>query len=332
MGLIPLAEVESLLVCPRCRSALMADPPGRRCASPGCPLSAPRSFAAAGRWPVLVDFEHSILTPGDLLAAPDGAAPQRRRWSIERVPRRLRWWWKPPNLVAARNIQKLLELLPGDAPLLLVIGGGTVGNGVEAIYGDARVRLVAFDIYASPLTQLIADAHQIPLADGSVDAVLIQAVLEHVLDPGRVVAEIHRVLRPAGLVYAETPFLQPVHAGPYDFGRFTASGHRWLFRAFEELSAGAVAGPGTQLLTSADHVVRGLVRSELAGKLARAALWWLRLLDRLIPDAYATDDASAYYFLGRRAEQDLSPHAIVGYYRGAQRGGAATTSSPRRRC
>jgi ubiquinone/menaquinone biosynthesis C-methylase UbiE len=319
MGLIPLAEVEPLLVCPRCRSALVADPPGRRCASPDCALSAPRSFPAAGRWPVLVDFEHSILVPGDLPAAPGEGAPPRRRWSIERVPRRLRRWWKPPNVVAAHNIQKLLQLVPGDAPLLLVIGGGTVGNGVEAIYADARGRVVAFDINPSPLTQLIADAHQIPLADGSVDAVVIQAVLEHVLEPGRVVCEIHRVLRTGGLVYAETPFLQPVHAGPYDFTRFTASGHRYLFRAFHEIAAGPVAGAGTQLLTSLDHVIRGLLRSELAGKLARAAFFWLRHLDRAIPAAYAMDDASAYYFLGRRADDELSPESIAAYYRGAQR-------------
>jgi len=82
------------------------------------------------------------------------------------------------------------------------------------------------------------------LASASVDGVLIQAVLEHVLDPAQVVGEIHRVLRPDGLVYAETPFLQQVHAGPNDFTRFTSSGHRYLFRAFAEIAAGPVAGPG----------------------------------------------------------------------------------------
>jgi hypothetical protein len=119
-------------------------------------------------------------------------------------------------------------------------------------------------------------------------------------------------------VYAETPFLQQVHAGPYDFSRFTSSGHRYLFRAFEEIAAGPVAGPGTQLLWSVDHLVRGLLRSQLAGKLARALFSWLRLLDRLIPTAYALDGASACYFLGRRANRELTPREIIGYYRGAQ--------------
>ncbi len=57
-------------------------------------------------------------------------------------------------------------------------------------------------------------------------------------------AEIHRVLRPGGIVYADTPFLQQVHEGAYDFTRFTDSGHRFLFRRFERIDSGSVAGCG----------------------------------------------------------------------------------------
>jgi SAM-dependent methyltransferase len=227
--------------------------------------------------------------------------------------------WKPPNTVAARNIERLLSLVETTSPLVLVVGGGTVGNGMEALYAEQRVRLIAFDVYDSPLVQVVADAHNIPLASGSVDAVVIQAVIEHVFDPQRVVSEINRVLHRDGLVYAETAFLQQVHAGPYDFTRYTSSGHRYLFRAFEEIAAGPVAGPGTQVLWSIDHLVRGVVRSELAGKLVRGSLFWLRALDRLVASPFAMDDASAYYFLGRRATRELSPREIVDYYRGAQR-------------
>jgi hypothetical protein len=154
-----------------------------------------------------------------------------------------------------------------------------------------------------------------------VDAVLVQALPEHFLHPGQVVKKIERVLRYGGLVCAETPFLQQVHAGSYDFVRYTSSGHRYLFRAFEEVAAGPVAGPGAQLLWSVDHIVRGLLRSELAGKLARGLFFWLRYLEGLLPTAFAMDNASAYYFLGRRAGRQLASHEIVDYYRGAQRTG-----------
>ena len=52
------------------------------------------------------------------------------------------------------------------------------------------------------------------------------------------------MLKDDGLVYAETPFLQQVHGGPYDFTRFTHLGHRRLFRKFIELESGATAGAG----------------------------------------------------------------------------------------
>lgn len=314
MPLADLDAVRPLLVCPRCRSALVAEPAAFHCAEPGCPLHAAGSFPLAGRWPVLVDFERSVVRRAD--AGSVAAGPPRS--SADRLPRALRALWKPVNRVAVRNVDLLLRSLPGPAPTLLVVGGATVGNGTAALYADPRVRVIGFDIVAGPSTQFLADAHQIPLADRSVDAVVVQAVLEHVLDPGLVVAEIHRVLTDAGLVYAETPFLQQVHAGPYDFTRFTASGHRHLFRRFEELAAGAVAGPGTQLLWSLDHLVRGLTRSPAAGRLTRGLLSWLRLLDAAVPAGYAEDSACACFFLGRKRESGMSPAEAVGYYRGAQ--------------
>jgi len=293
---------------------------GYRCTSAACALREPNSFPTAGGAPVLVDFEQSVLRREDLEGSAR-VAGAGRRWSIERVPRSLRRLWKPRNRVAAANVETLLASLPRPSPTVLIVGGGWIGNGVEAIYGDGPQRVIAFDIRPTPLVQLVADAHRIPLRSQTVDAVVVQAVLEHVLAPGSVVDEIHRVLRPDGLVYAETPFLHPVHAGPYDFTRFTASGHRYLFRRFDEISAGTVAGPGSQMLIAVDHLVRGLTRSELAGKLARALFFWLRYLDRLIPPPYASDAASAVYFLGRRSENELSPAEIVTYYPGAQAGG-----------
>jgi SAM-dependent methyltransferase len=307
-----LAEFAALLVCPRCRSKLQGSPPALWCSSPACALA---NFPAAGRYPALVDFERSILAADELSVRPAGAS----RLGIERLPRSLRTVWKPRNRIAQANVARLLAELRRDSPIVLVIGGGTIGNGVEALYDDRRVRLLAFDLYPSSVTQFIADAHRIPLADESVDAVVVQAVLEHVLEPKRVVAEIHRVLRSDGLVYAETPFLQQVHAGPYDFTRYTGSGHRYLFRAFEQIAAGPVTGPGTQLVWSIDHLVRGLLRSELAGKLARGLFGWLRVLDRLVGSEFAVDAAGAHFFLGRRAEVELQPREIVRYYRGAQR-------------
>ena len=148
--------------------------------------------------------------------------------------------------MAGRNIHRLSELLPNgpQRPIVLVVGGGSLGAGTAPLYASSNVRIIAFDVYASPLTQFVADGHRIPLADQSVDAVLLQFVLEHVLDPWQVVMEIHRVLKPNGLVYAEVPFLQHVHEGPYDYTRFTQCGLRWMFRRFTVIDSDMVRAQG----------------------------------------------------------------------------------------
>ena len=92
--------------------------------------------------------------------------------------------------------------------MVLLIGSGSIGSGLKNLYNDDSIKLIAFDIYPNNKIQFIADGHNIPLKDCSVDGVIIQAVLEHVLDPKIVVEEIYRVLKKDGVVYAETPFLQ----------------------------------------------------------------------------------------------------------------------------
>jgi SAM-dependent methyltransferase len=219
---------------------------------------------------------------------------------------------------AAVEMLERLHHLP-HRPRVLVVGGGTIGGGVQLLYDDSAIDVIAFDVYNSPHVQFIADGHAIPLVDGSLDAVWIQAVLEHVLDPEKVVAEIHRLLRPQGLVYADTPFMQQVHEGPYDFSRFTLSGHRWLFRRFTEIKAGVQGGPGVTLRWSIRYFAAGLFRSYWAGRLIEAAFFWLRYLDAVVPESWASDGACGVWFFGSRADVGMTPRQAIAYYRGAKR-------------
>lgn len=52
---------------------------------------------------------------------------------------------------------------------------------------------------------LEADATDLPLADGSVDAVLMLDIVEHVESPERALAEARRVLRPGGVLVVSVP-------------------------------------------------------------------------------------------------------------------------------
>lgn len=316
MGLIDRGALKPLLACPRCRAPLAADTQAYRCMAPAC-LYSSEGFPLLNEVPVLVDFEDSILVKQDLLDPKKGEVIKRARIAgfIRRVLNAL----LPSNAVAAKNAERVRALLTlrGLHPRLLIVGGGSAGAGTRVLYEDEALDILAFDIYGSSMVQFIGDAHRIPLADQTVGAVWIQAVLEHVLNPAQVVDEIHRVLRADGLVYAETPFMQQVHEGPYDFTRFTDSGHRWLFRKFEMIDSGAVMGSGTQLIWSIEHLVRGVFRSVRAGVLAKLLFFWLRYFDHVIPKSYAIDGASAVYFLGRRSDRTISPRDMPALYQGA---------------
>ncbi|WBU56643.1 class I SAM-dependent methyltransferase [Paracoccus sediminicola] len=249
------------------------------------------------------------------------ADSQIERTEYRGITARVKKLLSPDKKATAENVRRLIADLEqlGRAANLLVVGGGSVGQGMQPLYDHPDIRIHAFDIYDTPNVQFIADGHHLPLPDDHFDAVVVQAVLEHVLQPAEVVAEIRRVLRPGGLVYAETPFMQQVHEGPYDFTRFTESGHRYLFRGFDAIASGASGGPGVQFMWAVDYLARSLFRSRKAGKIAKLAFFWTQYLDRLIPPDYAQDGASGVFFYGRKAETPIGPHDIIAYYQGAQK-------------
>jgi SAM-dependent methyltransferase len=309
---------QDLFICPRCASPVRPEGGVWHCTDAKCRY-ADKPFPVVAGIPALVDFERSVLD-ADRLRATDGASEVRRS-RFDRVRARLT---HPRNTTAPVVVASMLELLrldgatAGRRPRILVIGGGSVGAGLEELYDDPMVDLVAFDIYFSPTVQFVGDGHSIPLTDGSVDGVVVQAVLEHVLEPTVVAQEIHRVLRSGGIVYADTPFMQQVHEGPYDFTRFTDSGHRYLFRSFERIDSGSVAGAGTALWWSISSFVRALTRSARLGNVVALCFFWLGYVDRILDPKHSIDGASSVFFLGRKTAIPITEAEIIDYYQGGQ--------------
>jgi SAM-dependent methyltransferase len=73
---------------------------------------------------------------------------------------------------------------------------------------------------------IVASLTELPVPDGSFQAVLNTQVLEHVADPREVAAELFRVLVPGGRLWLTVPLTWPLHEEPYDFWRFTSHGLR----------------------------------------------------------------------------------------------------------
>jgi SAM-dependent methyltransferase len=228
------------------------------------------------------------------------------------------------NVASTKNFVTLRRLLleDGSSPAVLVLGGATLGDGMRELMGD-RLEIVESDVYLGPRTRVVLDAHDIPFADSTFDAVVAQAVLEHVVDPYGSVSEIWRVLKPRGIVYAETPFMQQVHGGRYDFTRFTSLGHRRLFRRFEELDSGVILGPGTSLAWSWTYFLSSFCRSARSRPMAHAigrltGFFWKYFDSFLARRPAALDAASGLYFLGRKGPEgwSLSDSELLASYRG----------------
>jgi SAM-dependent methyltransferase len=216
--------------------------------------------------------------------------------------------------------EKLLKQTP--QPQVLIVGGGVLGEGVRVLLEYPAIQLTETDVYFGERTQLICDGHDLPFDDGTFDAVVVQAVLEHVLDPYRCVSEIRRVLCSDGLVYAETPFMQQVHMREFDFTRFTHLGHRRLFRMFSELDSGAIGSAGQALGLSWRYFLlsffRGSTARAGAGAFARLTGFWWKYFDNLLAHRPASmDAATGYYFFGRKSEIPLPDRELIKQYRGA---------------
>lgn len=133
----------------------------------------------------------------------------------------------------------VLAAIPGERILNL-------GSGVRKVYDNPN--LLNFDIAPHENAHVVGDGEHLPFQSGVFDGVILDAVIEHLAHPHRVVAEVRRVLKPGGAVLAQVPFLYPFHAAPHDYQRYTPSGLSALFEDFEVVEAGTDRRPGRAVL------------------------------------------------------------------------------------
>ncbi len=307
-----------LLRCPACRGRLLRDDDELMCTDPSCE----ERYPVVGDVPVLINDEASVFRREDFVARRNTTVelsrPRFRKWADRLLPT------LGMNLVAKQNYQLFARLLLERSPqsIVLVIGGRVLGEGMEALVSHPEIQLVETDVAFGPRTKIICDAHDLPFDDHMVDGVVIQAVLQYVPDPARCVQEIERVLKPDGLVYAETAFMQQVVHGPYDFMRFTHLGVRRLFHRFGELRSGPMAGPGMALAWACHYFLLSFTSRKAARRLvqavARLTLFWLKYFDLWLLNKPGTyDAASGYFFLGTCRNRSVSDREVIGLYRGA---------------
>ncbi|MGY1634616.1 class I SAM-dependent methyltransferase [Geodermatophilus sp. SYSU D01186] len=115
------------------------------------------------------------------------------------------------------------------------VGVGTA-LGVELVPEHcAAADVIAASLGATNCRSVCASAERLPLADGSVDAVVVTGSMPHFARPGRVLAEASRVLRPGGVLVLteEVSIAAPGRTAGTDFRALHPSGVFFLSSAAE---------------------------------------------------------------------------------------------------
>jgi SAM-dependent methyltransferase len=114
---------------------------------------------------------------------------------------------------------------------------------IREIFGAAEH--IGCDLQDGPGVDRIEDVHALSFDDASVGTVVCLETLEHVADPLRAVQEMHRVLRPGGVLAISSLMFFPIHEHPHDYWRFTPEGFALLLAPFE---TSLVVAQGWELL------------------------------------------------------------------------------------
>lgn len=305
------------LSCPLCSGRLVITGESWQCQG-----AVAHSFRAVDGVPVLLNPGRSVFRDDDFKPRARTTFKDPAGWAL-----RLGQWLPSPSrdvsaTACREGLAAWLSSRPADRRRVLVVGCGDGSAGYGPLATVEGSEWLETDVSLAGRARVVCDASDLPFDDKQFDLVICIAVLEHVLEPQRCVDEVHRVLRDDGRVYATTPFMQQVHMGEYDFTRFTRSGHRWLFRQFDEVASGIATGPASVLVWSVEYFLMSWTSSvagrRIAKGLTRLLLGWLTLLDPLLSRREASHDAAGgFFFIGCRAEAPtLSAREMVSYYRG----------------
>jgi SAM-dependent methyltransferase len=148
-----------------------------------------------------------------------------------------------PNWLVLRRrreiFQKWISRLDAGALTVLDVGG-RVQPYRPLLEGKIR-SYVAIDLCQTPLIGVVAGAEQIPFKSAQFDLVICTQVLEYVPNPAAAIAEIHRVLRPGGVLLLSVPSIFP-RDSDRDAWRFLPASLRILLRSFRRIEIASEGG------------------------------------------------------------------------------------------
>jgi ubiquinone/menaquinone biosynthesis C-methylase UbiE len=217
---------------------------------------------------------------------------------VKRYPRLYRatvyiFGGQPQNTTAFQFVARL----PLEAKVL------NVGSGSRKL----RSGTINIDVIQFEGVDIVADAEQLPYSDASIDAIVLDNVLEHTRRPHMVIQESLRVLKPGGKIYVAVPFVIPYHSSPGDFYRWSEEGVRELLQDFKEDELKIQYGPSAAFTMILSEWLALLLSFNIKSLHTALVLFFtvitapLKLFDYLLSKySYAHSMPLSFYFIGTK--------------------------------
>lgn len=208
--------------------------------------------------------------------------------------------------LANENIKARLPEIKG---IVIDLGCGTAPFREDILQvADHYVGLDWSNTLHRPKMDVVADLNEpLPLADCVADHVISLEVIEHLAEPGVMLCEASRVLRPGGAITLSAPFQWWEHESPWDYQRYTRYGLLYQLEkaGFAEIEVKGTTGFWAMWLLKLNYQLARIPRGPRWFRhLVRALLtpfWWTTQtlaphLDRL----WQEGRESAGYFVTAR--------------------------------
>lgn len=318
--------------CPKCRG-LLGSSILSKLSCENCQIN----FPVYKNVPILIDEESSVFRIKDIieqgqriassLNVPRSGILKFCRYMIESFIQITPTLYSKKRAIQVANIfLKEINNLSRDKITVLSIGNGVGGLIFTELKNNPRFILIETDVYISPNRMFVSDVQQIPLESLSVDVILVEGVLEHVIDSYKAVSEMHRVLRDNGLMLSTTPFIMGVHMEVADYSRFTRLGLLKLFQKFQPIECGVIEGAFVALAYQISYVLMTLTSVitsgnsnaiRLAKYMGNFFIFWLKYLDFFARDNPISQDAAVnLFYIGKKATEELSDIDINAQFSG----------------
>lgn len=136
----------------------------------------------------------------------------------------------PDFLILRRRRRYLAELLAGLSASLMVLDVGGRIQPYRPLIEKRAALYIGLDPQAAGLVDVVAIGEQMPFRDEMFDLVLCTQVLGYASQPGIMVDEIHRALKPGGHLFLSAPAFFPGHHD--ERWRFLPEGYEALLAKF----------------------------------------------------------------------------------------------------